>query len=205
MGKLPSLVQTKPLPPQIGSNGIDVEQFTPPRRLTTDEIPLVVNDFRIAARNAMEAGFDGVEIHGAHGYLIDQFMKDQVNDPTDQYGGSLENRCRLALEIVEAVANEPRMKTLGEKSECPESLLPMRKAFKGTFLVAGGYGREDGNQAVAENRADLIVYGRIFLANPDLPKRFELNAPLNKYNRKTFYIDDPVIGYTDYPFLESTA
>uniref|UniRef100_A0A2C9U311 NADH:flavin oxidoreductase/NADH oxidase N-terminal domain-containing protein n=1 Tax=Manihot esculenta TaxID=3983 RepID=A0A2C9U311_MANES len=106
MGKLPSLVQTKPLPPQIGSNGIDVEQFTPPRRLTTDEIPLVVNDFRIAARNAMEAGFDGVEIHGAHGYLIDQFMKDQVNDPTDQYGGSLENRCRLALEIVEAVANE---------------------------------------------------------------------------------------------------
>ncbi|KAF2296966.1 hypothetical protein GH714_013739 [Hevea brasiliensis] len=178
------------------------------------------------------SGFDGVEIHGAHGYLIDQFMKDQVNDRTDQYGGSLENRCRFALEIVEAVANEigadkvgirlspfanymesgdsnpkalglymaeslnkygilychmvePRMKTVGEKSECPDSLLPMRKAFKGTFLAAGGYDREDGNKAIAENRADLVVYGRLFLANPDLPRRFELNAPLNKYNRDT--------------------
>lgn len=179
-------------------------------------------------------------------------MKDQVNDRTDQYGGSLENRCRFALEIVEAVANEigadkvgirlspfanymesgdsnphalglymaeslnkygilychmvePRMKIVGEKSECSESLLPMRKAFKGTFLVAGGYDREDGNQPIAENRADLVVYGRIFLANPDLPRRFELNAPLNKYNRETFYTSDPVIGYTDYPFLESTT
>jgi len=194
-------------------------------------------------------GFDGVEIHGAHGYLIDQFLKDQVNDRTDQYGGSLENRCRFALEIVEAVANEigadkvgirlspfadymesgdsnpkalglymaeslnkygilychmvePRMKTVGEKSESPDSLLPMRKVFRGTFLVAGGYEREDGNNAIAENHADLVVYGRLFLANPDLPKRFEVNAPLNKYNRDTFYISDPVVGYTDYPFLE---
>ncbi|KAF2296964.1 hypothetical protein GH714_013714 [Hevea brasiliensis] len=247
-GQAPISPTDKPLAPQIRANGIDVAQFTPPRRLRTDEIPQVVNDFRIAARNAMEAGFDGVEIHGAHGYLIDQFMKDQVNDRTDQYGGSLENRCRFALEIVEAVANEigadkvgirlspfanymesgdsnpkalglymaeslnkygilychmvePRMKTVGEKSECPDSLLPMRKAFKGTFLAAGGYDREDGNKAIAENRADLVVYGRLFLANPDLPRRFELNAPLNKYNRDTFYISDPVIGYTDYPFL----
>nr|GLL32640.1 putative 12-oxophytodienoate reductase 11 [Ipomoea trifida] len=179
-------------------------------------------------------------------------MKDEINDRTDQYGGSLENRCRFALEIVDAIANEigadrvgirlspfanymqsgdsnpkalglhmaealnkygilychmvePRMKTVGEKSECPDSLLPMRKAFKGTFLVAGGYDREDGIKAVAENRGDLVVYGRLFLANPDLPKRFELNAPLNKYNRDTFYISDPVVGYTDYPFLETTA
>ncbi|WCJ34876.1 12-oxophytodienoate reductase 1 [Euphorbia peplus] len=84
----------------------DVAEFTPPRRLRTDEIPQIVNDFKICARNAMEAGFDGVEIHGAHGYLIDQFMKDQVNDRTDEYGGSLENRCRFALQVVEAVANE---------------------------------------------------------------------------------------------------
>lgn len=179
-------------------------------------------------------------------------MKDQVNNRTDKYGGSLENRCRFALEVVEAVANEvgadrvgirlspfanyaeagdsnpkalglhmaqslnkygilychmvePRMKTVGEKSECPHSLVPMRKAFNGTFIAAGGYEREDGIKAVAENRADLICYGRLFLANPDLPKRFELNAPLNKYNRETFYISDPVIGYTDYPFLEGAA
>ncbi|KAL5776282.1 hypothetical protein ACOSP7_009208 [Xanthoceras sorbifolium] len=200
----------------------------------------------------LHIGFDGVEIHGAHGYLIDQFMKDQANDRTDQYGRSLENRCRFSLEIVEAVANEigahrvgirlspfasymesgdsnpealglymakslnkynilyyhmvePRMKTLGEKFDTSHSLLPMRKAFSGTFLAAGGYGREDGNKAVAEGYADLVAYGRLFLANPDLPKRFELDASLNKYNRDTFYTSDPIIGYTDYPFLEASS
>ncbi|KAK8641710.1 hypothetical protein V6N13_011088 [Hibiscus sabdariffa] len=227
----------------------DITAHSPPRRLQTDEIPQIVNDFRIAARNAIEAGFDGVEIHGAHGYLIEQFLKDQVNDRTDQYGGSLENRCRFALEIVEAVANEigadkvgirlspytefmesgdsnpealglymvealnkygilychmvePRINKVGEVSKTSLSIVPMRKAFKGTFIAAGGYGREDGNNAVAENRADLIAYGRVFLANPDLPRRFEVGAPLNKYDRNTFYTSDPVIGYTDYPFLE---
>nr|BAD06575.1 LEDI-5c protein [Lithospermum erythrorhizon] len=251
-GQAPFSSTDKPLTSQIRSNGIDVAEFTPPRRLRTDEIPEIINDFRLAARNAIEAGFDGVEIHGAHGYLVDQFLKDQINDRTDQYGGSLENRCRFALELVEAVATEigadrvgirlspyanymesgdsnptalglymagalnkygilychmvePRMKTVGEKTESPYSLMPMRKAFKGTFLVAGGYGKDDGNQAITEGRADLVVYGRIFLANPDLPKRFELDAPLNKYNRETFYIPDPVVGYTDYPFLEDTA
>ncbi|XP_071725177.1 12-oxophytodienoate reductase 1-like [Rutidosis leptorrhynchoides] len=248
-GQAPISSTDKGLTPQIRSNGFNLAQLTNPRRLTTEEIPLVVNDFRLAARNAIEAGFDGVEIHGAHGYLIDQFLKDGVNDRTDQYGGSLENRCRFALEIVEAVVNEigadkvgirlspfadyaeagdsnpealglylaeslnkyglaychmvePRMKTVGEKVECPQSLAPMRKAFNGTFMVAGGYDKEDGNKAVAENRADLVAFGRWFLANPDMPKRFELNAPLNKYNRDTFYISDPVVGYTDYPFLE---
>ncbi|AES93727.1 putative 12-oxophytodienoate reductase [Medicago truncatula] len=248
-GQAPISSTDKPLKPQIRSNGIDVAKFTPPRRLRTDEIPNIVNDFRLAARNAIEAGFDGVEIHGAHGYLLEQFMKDKVNDRTDEYGGSLENRCRFALEVVEAVANEigtervgirlspfaeysecgdsnpkelglymvnalnkygilychmvePRMITVGEKTECPDSLVPMRKAFKGTFMVAGGYDRHDGINAIAENRADLVVYGRLFLANPDLPKRFALDAPLNKYNRETFYVSDPVLGYTDYPFLE---
>ncbi|KAA0067605.1 12-oxophytodienoate reductase 2-like [Cucumis melo var. makuwa] len=247
-GQAPVSSTDKPLSPQVEANG-DVEYFSPPRRLRTDEIPEIVNDFRLAARNAIEAGFDGVEIHGAHGYLIEQFMKDHVNDRTDQYGGSLENRCRFALEVVEAVVNEiggdrvgirlspfadlmeagdsnpnalglymveslnkygilychivePRMESVPEDSECPRSLLPMRKVFKGTFIAAGGYDREDGNRAIAENHADLIAYGRWFLANPDLPKRFEMDAPLNKYNRKTFYLSDPVVGYTDYPFLE---
>ncbi|WCJ34869.1 12-oxophytodienoate reductase 1 [Euphorbia peplus] len=251
-GQAPISSTDRGLTPQIRSNKIDVAQFTPPRRLRTDEIPQIVNDFRIAARNAIEAGFDGVEIHGAHGYLIDQFMKDSVNDRTDEYGGSLENRCRFALQVVEAIVNEigadkvgirlspfadyseagdsnpkalglymaeslnkygilychmvePRMITVGDKSETRDSLVPMRKAFKGTFIAAGGYDREDGNKALEENRADLIAYGRIFLANPDLPKRFELDAPLNKYNRATFYTSDPVIGYTDYPFLEDIS
>jgi len=197
-------------------------------------------------------GFDGVEIHGAHGYLLEQFMKDKVNDRTDEYGGSLENRCRLPLEVVEAVVNEigaervgirlspfaeyaecgdsnpkqlglymanalnkygilychmvePRMVTVGQKIECPDSLVPMRKAFNGTFIAAGGYDREDGIKAIAENKADLVAFGRWFLANPDLPKRFALNAPLNKYNRETFYVSDPVLGYTDYPFLDEDS
>ncbi|KAD6796638.1 hypothetical protein E3N88_07534 [Mikania micrantha] len=229
--------------------GVDGGDWSPPRRLRTDEIPALVNDFRLAARNAIDAGFDGVEIHGANGYIIDQFLKDQVNDRTDQYGGTLENRCRLALEIVEAIANEigrhkvgirlsifanylecgdsdpevlglymakalnkykilylhviePRMVQLGNIFETPYSTLPMRKAFNGTFISAGGYKKDDGNKAVADGNADLIAFGRLFLANPDLPKRFELDVELNKYNRATFYIQDPVVGYIDYPFLE---
>ncbi|KAF9605665.1 hypothetical protein IFM89_018008 [Coptis chinensis] len=100
---------------------------------------------------------------------------------------------------------EPRMKLVGQKLETPHSLLPMRKAFKGTFIAVGGYVEEDGNKAIAENYADLVAYGRWFLANPDLPRRFELGAPLNKYDRETFYISDPVRGYVDYPFLESST
>ncbi|ESW28163.1 hypothetical protein PHAVU_003G264000 [Phaseolus vulgaris] len=251
-GQAPVSSTDKPLAPQLRSNGIDVVHHTPPRRLSSDEIPGIVNDFRVAARNAMEAGFDGVEIHGAHGYLLEQFMKDKVNDRTDEYGGSLENRCRFPLEVVEAVVDEiggdrvgirlspfaeysdcgdsnpkqlglymvnalnkygivychmvePRMRSAGERVECPHSLVPMRKAFNGTFIAAGGYDREDGIKAIAENRADLVAYGRWFLANPDLPKRFALNAPLNQYNRETFYISDPVLGYTDYPFLHEES
>ncbi|CAK8539251.1 unnamed protein product [Lathyrus sativus] len=247
-GQGPISSTNKSLKPQTRSNGIDIAKFTPPRQLKTHEIPHIVNDFRLAARNAIQAGFDGVEIHGAHGYLIEQFMKDKVNDRTDKYGGTVENRCRFALEIVEAVVNEigaervgirlspfaeygecgdsnpellglymvnalnkfnilychmvePRMKTITGKVECPRSLLPMRKAFNGTFIVAGGYSRQDGNDAIAENRTDLVAYGRLFIANPDLPKRFALNAPLSQYDRETFYTSDPVLGYTDYPFL----
>ncbi|KAB5529880.1 hypothetical protein DKX38_019961 [Salix brachista] len=246
-GQAPVSSTDKPI-----SSPVEGMEFTPPRRLRTDEIPQIVDDFRISARNAIEAGFDGVEIHGAHGFLIDQFMKDQVNDRTDHYGGSLENRCRFSLEIVEAIVNEigsdkvgirlsphvnymesgdsdpealglymvkslnkysiaychmvePRMKIGAENTKFSESLLPMRKAFNNTFMVANGYDREDGNKAVEENRGDLVAYGRLFLANPDLPRRFELDAPLNEYNRETFYTHDPVVGYTDYPFLEDTA
>ncbi|KAL8485857.1 hypothetical protein ACS0TY_027957 [Phlomoides rotata] len=253
-GKAPISSTDKELAPLLRSNVLDSTLFSPPRHLRIEEIPDIVNDFRVAARNAIEAGFDGVELHGAHSYLIKQFLKDQCNDRMDRYGGCLENCCRFALEVVEAVSGEigadrvgirlspfanymecgdsnpkalglymveamikrgilychivePRMKTVREKVECPDSLVPMRKAFKGTFIAAGGYDREDGNKnkAIAENRADLVAFGRHFLANPDLPKRFFLNAPLNKYNRETLYTPDPVLGYTDYPFLEETA
>ncbi|KAL5776288.1 hypothetical protein ACOSP7_009214 [Xanthoceras sorbifolium] len=252
-GKAPVSCTDKPiLKDQLLSGGNDAGWFTPPRRLKTEEIPQIVNDFRIAARNAIEAGFDGVEIHGANGYLVDQFLKDQVNDRTDNYGGSLENRCRFALEIIEATCKEigadkvgirlspfadynessdsnpgalalhmakslnkykilfchmvqPKMILADTKFKWPQSLLAVRKAFDGTFIVNGGYDREDGIRAVADGHADLVAYGRLFLANPDLPRRFELNAPLNAYNEATFYTHDPVIGYTDYLFLETVS
>lgn len=154
--------------------------------------------------NIMYIGFDGVEVHGAHGYLIDQFLKDQINDRTDKYGGSIENRCRFALQVVEAVVQEigsyrigvrfspfseynesndsnpaalalylakslnnygvlychmvePRMNLSNEKGETKHSLVAMKEAFDGTFIVAGGYDREEGNKAVAEGRANLMV------------------------------------------------
>ncbi|KAL6605961.1 hypothetical protein ACP70R_041614 [Stipagrostis hirtigluma subsp. patula] len=224
--------------------------YSKPRRLATEEIPAIVDDFRRAARNAIEAGFDGVEIHGAHGYLLEQFMKDSANDRDDEYGGSLENRCRFAVEVIDAVVREvgahrvgirlspfvdfmecvdsdpaalgdymvrqlsrherflychmvePRMAIVDGRRQIPHRLLPFRKAFRGTFIAAGGYDQDEGNTVVAEGYADLIAYGRLFLANPDLPRRFELGAPLNKYDRSTFYTQDPVIGYTDYPFLD---
>ncbi|PKA54647.1 Putative 12-oxophytodienoate reductase 11 [Apostasia shenzhenica] len=208
--------------PWQGLHDGSVVEYSPPRRLRSDEIPGIVNDFRLAARNAIEAGFDGIEIHGAHGYLLEQFMKDSANDRTDEYGGSLENRCRFALEVVQAVADEVgadrvgvRFSPFADFMECwdsdplklglymVESLSEIRKAFKGTFIAAGGYNREEGNKVVDEEYTDLVAFGRLFLANPDLPRRFQLNAPLNKYNRFTFYIPDPVVGYTDYPFLDA--
>ncbi|CAD6344212.1 unnamed protein product [Miscanthus lutarioriparius] len=100
---------------------------------------------------------------------------------------------------------EPRMTIVDDRWQIPHGLLPFRKAFNGTFIVAGGYDREEGNKVVAEDYTDLVAYGRIFLANPDLPKRFELNGPLNKYDRSTFYTQDPVVGYTDYPFMEDDS
>nr|WCQ76798.1 OPR3-4 [Salvia miltiorrhiza] len=244
-GEAPVAPTDKALTP--GLYGVD---WSPPRKLTTDEIHGIVNDFRLAARNAIEAGFDGVELHGANGFLLEQFMKDQVNDRTDEYGGSLEKRCRFALEVAAAVSDEigshrvgmrlspytdfneavdsdpdglglymanalskldlvylhviePRGEGATASEGCGEDqLLPMRKAFSNTFIVADGFDRTKGNCAVDDDAADLVAYGRLFLANPDLPERYRLDAPLNKYDRNTFYTSHPVVGYTDYPFLQ---
>ncbi|KOM40395.1 hypothetical protein LR48_Vigan04g059300 [Vigna angularis] len=110
------------------------------------------------------------------------------------------NRYNLAYLHVVA----PRMGSMGGKLESPQGMVSMRKAFNGTFIAVGGYDREEGMKAIAENRADLVAYGRLFLSNPDLPRRFALNAPLNKYDRQTFYKGhpDPLVGYIDYPFLD---
>ncbi|CAO2162486.1 unnamed protein product [Urochloa humidicola] len=237
----------------VSSTDKSTDIYPVPRRLQTEEIPHIVDDFRIAARNAIRAGFDGVEIHAANGYLFDQFMKDGTNDRDDAYGGSLENRCRFTAEVVAAVAAEvgadrlgirlspftdyldcsdsdpetlalhvirrilnpismlychmlePRMRESPDdgKLTLPHMLLPFRKAFPhGTFIVCGGYDREEGDAAIADGYGDLVAYGRLFIANLDLPARFAKNAELNKYDRSTFYTSDPVVGYTDYPFLD---
>lgn len=235
-----------------------MKPYPVPRALATEEIPAIVEQFRQGARNALDAGFDGVEVHCANGYIIDQFLKSSVNKRTDKYGGPIENRARFAVEVVCAVAEEvgadrtgirvspfggfldaedehpyalhtylleelnplglayvhfiePRaLHSMGVSSPNAEfnferrdaSLDVFRKAFHGPFIAAGGHTRASGIAALREDHADAIAYGRLFLANPDMVKRFELDAPLNKYDRATFYTQDQVKGYTDYPFLE---
>lgn len=226
-----------------------------PRALETHEIPGIVEYFRKGAENALAAGFDGVELHGAFGYLIDQFLQDGSNQRTDKYGGSIENRARFLLEVVEAVAGvwgadrvgiklSPSNTFYGMYDSNPkatfgyvlEALNPFglayvhlmepneidlanrevlnpvtpifRPIYKGTIISNGGFDKQKGNAILASGDADLVSFGKTFLANPDLPKRFELDAPLNAPNPKTFYGRgdvDAEKGYTDYPFLELQA
>lgn len=233
------------------------QPFVVPRALDIEEIPGIVEAYRQGAANALAAGFDGVEIHGANGYLIDQFLQDGTNHRTDEYGGSIPNRTRFLLEVTEAVTSvwggdrvgirlspsgafnsmsdsnpralfsyavealnrfdlaylhlvEPRadasaLKSWTENASDPsgEQLAAryFRSIFRGTIISAGGYDQAAANQAIAQGDADLIAFGRLYIANPDLAERFALNAPLNPYDRSTFYGGD-AHGYTDYPFLQ---
>jgi N-ethylmaleimide reductase len=219
-----------------------------PRALETHEIPEIVEQFRKGAENALAAGFDGVELHGAFGYLIDQFLQDGSNQRTDEYGGSIEKRSRFLLEVVEAVSSvwganrvgiklspsntfygmfdsnpkatfgyvidaldrfglgylhlmEPNEVDLATRDVLQSVTSLFRPIFKGTLITNGGYDQEKGNAILASGAADLVSFGKLFIANPDLPKRFELKAPLNAPDPKTFYAPDEK-GYTDYPFFE---
>jgi N-ethylmaleimide reductase len=228
------------------------QPFVTPRALETQEIPGIVEDYRIAAENALAAGFDGVEIHGANGYLIDQFLHDGSNQRTDKYGGSIENRTRFLLEVVEAVVSvwgsdkvgirlspsgtfgsvsdsdlkalftyvvqelnrfnlaylhlvEPRVQG-NQDVAIPNMELSsqyFRTIYQGKIISAGAYTRETGEAVLTAGYADLVAYGRLFISNPDLPRRFALNAPLNPYDRDTFY-GGTEKGYTDYPFLAAS-
>nr|CAD1842182.1 unnamed protein product [Ananas comosus var. bracteatus] len=215
-GQAPISSTDKQIGPQTHPDGT-VEAYSPPRRLTTDEIPQIVNDFRLAARNAIDAGFDGVEIHEIVEAVVNEIGAGRVGiklSPFEDYMDCWDsNPEALGLYMVKSLNKynilychmvEPRMCIVEGRRQIPHRLLPMRKAFNGTFIPVGGYDREEGNKVVNEGYAD-VAYGRLFLANPDLPKRFELNAPLNQYDRATFYTSDPVVGYTDYPFLESSV
>jgi N-ethylmaleimide reductase len=218
--------------------------YPAPRALRTDEIPGIVELFRRAAEHAKLAGFDGVQVHGAHGYLIDQFLRDGVNDRADGYGGSLANRARLLFEVVDAaasvfgigrvgvrisprvafndmvdsdpaalvayVATESEKRGLGflelrhpnyDQPEEYELARIARRHFSGALVRNGGFTREAGEAAILDGQADAIAYGVPFLANPDLPTRFLLNAPLNPPDVTTFYAPESAKGYTDYPVL----
>ncbi|MBD2092267.1 alkene reductase [Microcoleus sp. FACHB-1515] len=220
--------------------------FVTPRALDRSEIPGIVEQYRRGAKNALEAGFDGVEVHGANGYLLDQFLRDGSNQRTDDYGGSIENRARLMLEVTEAVVGVWGSNRVGirlspsgtfndMRDSNPEATfgyvveqlnrfnlaylhlidpseadarhggkaIPtayFRSIYQGNLIVASDYDLAKGNEAIASGAADLVAYGRLFIANPDLVERFRLNAPLNTPDVNTFYGGDAK-GYTDYPAL----
>jgi N-ethylmaleimide reductase len=234
---------------------VEGEAYTPrgpaklvtPRALETNEIPGIVAQFRKAAENAKAAGFDGVELHGANGYLLDQFLRDGSNRRTDAYGGSVENRARLGLEVADAAIGVWGPQRVGYKlspyfsgysmsdsnpietfsfiaaqlskrgllylhvSEAVAGPIAapagtrratpiLREAFDGTLIANGGYDSASGQAVIARGEADLVAFGVPFLANPDLPVRYQTNAGLNAPDQTTFYAGEEK-GYIDYPAL----
>jgi len=218
-----------------------------PRALETTEIAGIIQEYQCAARNALAAGFDGVEIHAANGYLLEQFLRDSTNKRTDAYGGPRENRARLLLEVVEAVAracgsqrigirlspvspvNDAALDSdpLGTYSYVIEQLnafglaylhviegvtqgvreppgafdpLLLRRQFASLYIANNGYDLKLADAARRHNLADLIAFGRLYIANPDLVERLRAGAPLNAPDRSTFF-GGSARGYTDYPTM----
>ena len=224
-----------------------------PRALRLDELPGIVADYRHAARCAMLAGFDGVEVHGANGYLLDQFLRSGSNHRTDAYGGAIENRARLLMEVMQAITQEIGADRVGlrlspvtpsndasdpapqplfdfvvrqlapldlaylhviegatggardhRQGDTPFDYAALRAAYRsaggtGAWMVNNGLDRASADQSL-RGGADLVAFGRLFIANPDLPRRLRKGAPLNAPDRSTFYGGNDK-GYTDYPAL----
>jgi N-ethylmaleimide reductase len=253
-GVLPVAPSAVAIPLELKTMTADGQQvsYETPRALETSEIEGLIDGYRQGARNALKAGFDGVEIHGANGYLIEQFLQSHTNLRTDRYGGSIENRARLLLEITQAVievwganrvgvrlspygiANgsgeadpmplythvvrsldplglaylhfiEPRSSGAGRAEvnhqNVPSAMLLFRPMWNGVLMTAGGFTGDTAEAAIAAGHADAIAFGRIFISNPDLPRRLQHGFPLTPYNRATFYGGEE-IGYTDYPAHE---
>ena len=224
------------------------EPIPTPRALETSEIPDIVDQYVRAARNALAAGFDGVEVHAANGYLIDQFLRDQTNKRTDRYGGSIENRSRFLLEVVDAVRAAIGAERMGVRispqngqndiaDSNPQALFNyvaeqlsgkglaylhiiqgdtsgvpvppfdyknLKRLFGGLVIANNGFDKARANKAISEGRADLIAFGKPFIANPDLVIRLFLDAPLMPVHRETLYGGSEQ-GYTDYPILRGVA
>lgn len=220
------------------------EDVSAPRALALDEIPALIEDYRQAARNAIAAGFDGVEVHAANGYLIDQFLRDGSNQRDDGYGGSIENRTRLLFEVVSAVAAEigaartgvrlspttpagdahdsdpqPLFEraverldgidglafvhviegaTGGDRDNLAFDYSALRARFSGPWMVNNGYDKARAIAAIASGQADVVAFGRAFIANPDLVERLRDDTPLAEFDPDTLY-GGGEHGYTDYP------
>ncbi|KAJ5894357.1 hypothetical protein N7495_006048 [Penicillium taxi] len=248
----------------ISGEALDGTEYSasPPRAMTVEEIQATVKEYAAAAKRAREAGFDGVEVHGANGYLLDQFLHDNVNTRTDDYGGSIEKRSRIVIEVLQAVTEaigadrvgirlspynyfqdtrdsspnthwlalcsqiaslpaetkpiyvhmvEPRFdEVLDEKAKIDSLAVgkPSLNVFRSTlkdggvaFLAAGNFNAKNAGPKMVDDETDGIVFGRLFISNPDLPRRLKEGLSLTSYDRSTFYgAEPPQKGYTDYPF-----
>ena len=237
-------------PGEMYTDAKGMQPHSVPRAMTERDIAHAAGEYALSARLALEAGFDGVELHAANGYLIEQFLNANVNKRSDRYGGSIEGRNRFALEVARAVAAAVGAERLGIRlspygafnstgafPEQEEQYLALarelsalgllylhvldhsamgapavpaeykaklRGAFKGAFILAGGFDRAGAEKALAEKRADLVAFGRPFLANPDLVERLRSGAPLNTPDMTTFYTPGAK-GYTDYPRLAAQS
>jgi 2,4-dienoyl-CoA reductase-like NADH-dependent reductase (Old Yellow Enzyme family) len=217
--------------------------YVTPRALELSEIPAIIEAFRRGAENAQRAGFDGVELHGANGYLLDQFLQDSTNRRTDEYGGAIENRARLLLEATDAAISvwgadrvgvhiAPRgdvhdmgdsnlaqtfgyvARELGRRriafvcareSVGANRLGPeLKRIFGGVYIANEQFTRESAEQVVSAGEADAVAFGKLFIANPDLPGRFATGTALNVPDPTTFYAPGSK-GYTDYPALETAT
>jgi len=234
------------LPGEMYTDAQGMQPHTTPRAMTQADIARAVEEFAQSARLAVEAGFDGIELHAANGYLIEQFLNPNVNTRTDGYGGSIAGRNRFALEVARATAAAiggdkvgirlspygvfnatgpfpevdaqylalvEELSTLGllylhvlDHSAMGAPAVPpaikasLRQAFKGPFIAAGGFDAASAQQLLASGDADLVAFGRPFLANPDLVVRMKTAAPMNDLDMATFYTPGAK-GYTDYPAL----
>ena len=246
-------------PSQVDYNGVAYTAngwvpSTPHRALDEMEVEALVEDFRRAAQRGFQAGFDGVEIHGANGYLIDQFLQDGSNRRTDAYGGTIAKRARFLMDITRAVISvwgservavrlgpsgnfgdmhdsdpealfvyvaqqlaplqlaylhliEPRVlgNSIDEsKDQNPVAAQLIRRHYNGLIVAAGGFTATSAEQILQAGDADLVAFGRDFIANPDLPERIRHDRPLNAYDRETFYGGNEV-GFTDYPVYQHSA
>ncbi len=237
-------------PGEMFTDSLGMQPHSPPRTMTEADIAHAVSEYVAAAKLALDAGFDGVELHGANGYLIEQFLNPLVNLRTDGYAGSIEGRNRLALEIARATVSAigrdrvgirlspygvfngtgefPEVQaqylalakalsslgllylhlvdhsTMGAPPVPADFKLKLRAGFDGLFILSGGFDHASAEQALLDQRGDLVAFGRPFLANPDLVARMRKDAPLNTPDMATFYVPGAK-GYTDYPALPAST